>query len=57
MTEAACAYQVTDLKEQLAKGRIDNKKAKNPALNKEFTDLIKRSSVDDNPILLIAGLK
>jgi len=57
MTEAACAYQMVDLKEYLAKGRIDPKKAKNPARCKELTDLINRSSVDDNPILIMADLK
>ena len=57
MSEVACAYQVVDLKEYLVKGRIDPKKARDPARYKEFTDMIRGSSPDDNPILVVAKLK
>ena len=57
MTELGCAYQITDLKEYLSKGWIDSNKAKNQARYKELTDMINQSSVEDNPILLIAKLK
>jgi hypothetical protein len=57
MDELVTSYQVVDLKDYLAKGLIDPKRAKNQALYKEFTDLIKNSAVDDNPILVIAQLK
>jgi len=57
MTEVACAYQMVDLKEYFANGWIDIKKAKNPALSREFIEIIKGSTADDNPILVIATLK
>ena len=57
MNELGCTYQITDLKEYVSKGWIDSKKAKNPIRYKELTDMINKSSAEDNPILVIAKLK
>lgn len=57
MDEAACVFEIIDLKDLLTKGKINEKIAINKDRFTELKDLINKSSVQDNPILVITKLK
>ncbi len=55
--EIVCVFDVIELKEYETKGFIDAERAKNTKRHQELAEILKSSSIEDNPIIAIAKLK